>query len=337
MIKKFIILIAGAWFCMAFMSLKDHTLPKYFPKPVYSISNNIEDSLLQNIGRYLFYDPILSADNTISCASCHTSYNAFAHTDHDLSHGIQDQIGNRNAPALFNLAWQKELMWDGAIHHIDLQALAPLHHPKEMGSSINEVVSKLRQDYFYKRLFSLVYRDSIITGERVLKALSQFQLTLVSATAKYDAVREGVDTFTVQEQRGYALFQQYCNSCHTEPLFSHYGFENNGLPIDSTLMDLGRVLITHKAQDSFCFKVPSLRNLSFTYPYMHDGRYKKMIQVLNHYSDGIVNSSTLSKQLKEGIPLTSNQKVDLIAFLLTLNDRKFVFDPQHQYPKKIFN
>lgn len=309
--------------------------PVHFPKPVYDFSQNLLDSSRINLGRILFYDPILSKNNEISCASCHSPYNAFAHTDHDLSHGIFDSIGNRNSPALFNLAWQNSFMWDGAVNHLDVQALAPISHSREMGSDISEVIKKLIASKEYKYLFYEAFKDTTITSSSILKALSQFQLTLVSANAKYDRVKLGKEEFTVQEKNGYNLFRLNCANCHKEPLFSNYNFENNGLSIDPTLKDLGRFIVTQNENDKRKFKVPSLRNLSYTYPYMHDGRFMSLKEVLNHYTNGIEKSKTLSIYLRKPIQLTINQKMDLIAFLLTLNDKEFVFDKKHQFNKKI--
>lgn len=307
--------------------------PKYFPKPKYNFKNNPLQQAKIELGRMLFYDPILSKDSTISCASCHSPFNAFAHTDHDLSHGIHDQIGTRNAPALFNLAWQNLMMWDGAINHLDVQALAPISHPKEMNENINSIVEKLNHSLIYKKHFSRAFQDSIISGEKVLKALSQFQLTLISSNSKYDIMKLKKMKFTEQEQHGYDLFKQKCNQCHTEPLFSSYTFANNGLNIDTTLNDYGRTKITTMKEDSFLFKIPSLRNLSFTYPYMHDGRFKRLSEVLNHYNNLNINNKFLSKELKQNIQLSSNDKADLIAFLFTLNDSSFVFNSKFQHPK----
>ena len=320
----------------SFVLIKDNHFfnpPDYFPKPVYNFEQPPLDSNKIELGRILFYDPILSKDNTISCASCHSPFNAFAHTDHDLSHGIFDSIGNRNAPALFNLAWQKTFMWDGAINHLDMQALAPISHPSEMGSNINEVIKKLNESKAYKKLFLNAFQDSTISTSKILKALSQFQLTLVSSNTKYDKVKMGKETFTEQEKNGYQLYKNNCASCHSEPFFSNYNFENNGLPIDQTLNDLGRYVITQNENDKRKFKVPSLRNLSFTYPYMHDGRFMTLKEVINHYTSGIEYSETLSLQFNESIELSSNEKVDLISFLLTLNDKDFVFNKKHQFKK----
>lgn len=333
---KFTILTIAASVSLLSFSVNEFKLeyPNYFPAIEYDLSKNPLDSFKVELGRHLFYDTLLSSNNTISCASCHSSYNAFSHTDHDLSHGIHDQIGTRNAPALFNLAWQKTFMWDGAINHLDMQPLAPISHPKEMGETITSVVKKLNRSDFYRKLFYQAYSDSGITGERVLKALAQFQLTLISANSKYDEVKKGKTTFSEQEQKGYQLFLNNCNACHAEPMFTNYLFANNGLPVDTTLNDFGRGTVTKKSEDSLLFKIPSLRNLSYTYPYMHDGRFKKLQQVINHYTNGIEQNKTLSNELKKPILLSSNDKVDLIAFLLTLNDREFVFNSKHQYPKK---
>ncbi len=321
---------------LAFLSFVIHeskfTVPVNFPKPIYDFSRNTltEDKIL--LGRTLFYDPILSKSNTISCESCHSPFSSFTHVDHSLSHGIHDSIGIRNSPALFNLAWQKSFMWDGSVNNLDMQALAPISHPAEMGSSINEVVSKLNASTKYRKLFFGAYQDSLATGERTLKAISQFLLTLVSANSKYDQMIRKELNFTEQEKRGYLLFRKNCSSCHKEPMFTNNSFENNGLPVDIKLKDIGRIKITANPSDSLKFKVPSLRNIEYTYPYMHDGRFKKLSEVLNHYTNGIQNSKTLSNKLKHGVVLSSDQKADIIKFLLTLSDKEFVFNKNNQFP-----
>lgn len=332
--RKYIAVLFVGVLCVS-LAENRFIVPKHFPKPLYDFSENIVSSSKIQLGRALFFDPILSADNTISCASCHSPYNAFAHTDHDLSHGIGDQMGTRNAPALFNLAWQKSFMWDGAIHHLDVQPLAPISHPAEMNESMENVVVKMNSGTIYPPLFYSAFGDSLITGERTLKALAQFQLALISASSKYDKVKQGTDAFSEQERSGYSLFLANCNTCHSEPLFSNYRFANNGLPVDTTLNDFGRWMITGKSEDSLRFKVPSLRNLSYSYPYMHDGRFKKLNEVLTHYTTGMVESNTLATELQNPVMLSSNEKADLIAFLLTLNDQEFVFDPNNKFPGNI--
>lgn len=310
--------------------------PKNWPQPLYNFSNNPLDKHKIELGRALFYDPILSRDSSISCTSCHSQYSAFTHVDHALSHGIHDRTGKRNSPALMNLAWQSLFMHDGAVNHLDMQALAPISNALEMDEEINHVITKLQKTNLYPSLFYNAFGDSTITGEHTLKSLSQFMLTLVTCNSKYDSVMRKQTTFNNKEEKGYQLFKANCAVCHKEPLFSNYLFMNNGLAIDTAIMDMGRYEVTKSAQDSLKFKVPSLRNIEFSYPYMHDGRFKKLSEVLNHYTSGIVESTTLAKELKKQINLNANEKVELIAFLLTLSDRSFLFNPNFSFPKKIF-
>lgn len=309
--------------------------PVSWPKPNYNFTNNTLTEKKILLGRVLFYDPVLSKNSKISCASCHSQFSAFTHIDHALSHGINDSIGTRNSPALMNLAWQKTFMWDGAINNLDVQALGPISHPAEMGSSINSVVEKLNNLKLYKKLFKDAFGDSAATGERTLKAISQFMLTLITSNSKYDKVMRKEDHFTEQEMNGYNLFKQNCSSCHKEPLFTTNEFANNGLVVDSLLIDIGKMKVTKNKNDSLKFKIPTLRNIEYTYPYMHDGRFKKLSQVIDHYTKGIQKSVTLEPELQTPMQLTSNEKVDIIAFLMTLSDKEFIFNKKYSFPKEI--
>jgi cytochrome c peroxidase len=305
-------------------------IPKGWPAPVYDFKNNPLSEAKIALGRALFFDPILSRNNTISCASCHLPQTAFTHVDHDLSHGIDGRIGTRNSPALMNLAWSKYFMWDGAVHHLEVQSLAPITNPLEMDEPIADAVKKLQQSGTYAALYQKAFGDSIVSGEHTLKALSQFMLTFISADAKYDRVMNGQAVFNEYEARGYALFKTNCASCHKEPLFTNGEFENNGLPVDTTLNDIGRMKVTGKETDRGKFKVSTLRNLEVSYPYMHDGRFKSLQMVVFHYTNGIVQSNNLSAQLRKGIVLTEDNKRDLIAFLKTLTDEGFLHNPAFQ-------
>jgi len=329
--------LAGCLFLLAAGTMPTHpvqlALPQNWPPMVYDLSRNplTEEGIA--LGRKLFHDPILSADSSTSCSSCHSSYTAFAHVDHKLSHGIHDSIGPRNAPALMNLGWNKSFMWDGAVNHLDMQPLAPINHPAEMAESTQHVVFKLENSRTYRRMFAEAFGDSMIFSDRMLKALAQFELSLVSCGSRYDRMKAGVELFTEQEQNGYLIFQAQCNACHKEPLFTTGGFANNGLPPDSLLRDGGRIRITHDPKDSLMFKIPTLRNVEYSFPYMHDGRFKTLREVLDHYDHGIAKSPTLAPELREGVPLSSDQRTDLVAFLLTLSDREFVMDPAHAHPR----
>ena len=311
--------------------------PPGWPEPAYNFNGNKLTKQKLLLGRVLFYDPVLSSDSTISCNSCHSPFSAFTHVDHALSHGIRDSVGTRNSPALMNLAWQKSFMWDGAVNNLDMQSLAPISHPAEMGSNINDVVKKLNRSQLYRALFYIAFKDSVASGEHTLKAIAQFMLSIVSANAKYDRVMNKKEQFSEKETRGYNTFKMHCASCHTEPLFTNAEFANNGIGHDTLLMDMGRMKITQNRSDALKFKVPTLRNIEYTFPYMHDGRFKRLSEVLDHYTSAVKQAATLSPQLRKKIVLNANDKVDLMAFLLTLSDKEFLFDPKFSFPKEVVN
>lgn len=309
------------------------TYPVSWPKPVFDFNENplTEEGFL--LGRKLFYDPKLSLDSTISCASCHLQFTAFTHVDHAVSHGIDGKIGTRNSPVLINLAWNSNFHWDGGVTNLTLQGINPIEHPLEMGFSLKGVLERLNSDSQYRMAFMQVYGDSVITTKRLLGALTQYTVSLVSANSKYDQVKNGSAEFSPQEQKGYDLFKSNCVACHKEPLFTTQSFESNGLPMDTVFKDLGRYGITQNPKDSLKFKVPTLRNVQFSHPYMHDGRFKKLSEVLNHYANHIdVKSETLSLALRHKLKLSSNDQKDIIAFLYTLTDKEFLYNPRFRPP-----
>ncbi|MGR6086792.1 MAG: cytochrome-c peroxidase [Arcticibacter sp.] len=308
-------------------------IPSGFPAPVYDFNNNEVNRTRFELGRKLFYDPILSRDNSISCGSCHQQAGAFAHIDHRVSHGIDNLNGIRNSPALFNLAWHNSFFWDGGVNHIEVQPISPIVNPVEMDETLANVVNKLRANNNYRNLFRDAYGSDSITSQMMLKALAQFMSLLVSADSKYDKYVRGESggQLSSQELNGLNLFRQKCATCHTEPLFTDLSFRNNGL--DSTFQDdPGRALITQSAADSGKFKVPSLRNIEVSYPYMHDGSLNTLDKVLDHYINGVKSSSTLDPVLTGGIPLTAQDKSDIISFLRTLTDNKFLTNSEFADP-----
>jgi cytochrome c peroxidase len=284
------------------------------------------------LGRKLFYDPILSRDSTISCASCHLQATGFTHVDHEVSHGIEGKLGNRNALTLQNLAWSKDFMWDGGVNHLDVQALNPITNPLEMDEKMPQLIAKLQLSSSYPELFYKAFGSSKISGQFILKALSQFVVQLTSANSKFDQVMRKEAQFTNQEQKGYELFQNHCKSCHQAPLFNSSKFEYNGLPVDPYYKDMGRYKITGNKRDSLRFKVPSLRNCQYTAPYMHDGRFKSLTQVILHYNH-LENNGLLPKELNKPMNLNDHDRVDLVAFLKTLSDTEFLFTPKFGPPK----
>lgn len=307
--------------------------PIDWPKAVYDFETNPLTEGGFQLGRMLFYDPVLSRDSTISCASCHLQATGFAHVDHDLSHGIDGRIGMRSAMTLMNLAWSNSFMWDGGVINLDRQAIAPITSHDEMDADLNRVLEKISQMPKYQVAFQQVFGKKSITVQNLLLALSQFEVSLVSANSKYDQFKRGELVFTEQEQKGLLLFEKHCASCHPAPLFTTGEFKNNGLSIDKDLMDFGRMKITNFPSDSLKFKVPTLRNIKFTSPYMHDGRFENLREVLNHYSEGI-KDGMVAAELKGGLPLTSENKTDLIAFLLTLTDKEFLYNPRFAFPRE---
>ena len=308
-------------------------VPKGFPDPYYKFKNNPLTKEGFELGRKLFYDGRLSRDGNFPCSSCHQQFAAFATFEHRLSHGFNNQFSFRNAPGLFNIAWEKELHWDGGINHIEVQPLAPINDPHEMAGNLNDIILKLKKDAQYKKMFIAAFGDGNINSQRILKALAQFTASLVSCNSKYDKVKRGEAVFNQYEQPGYIIFQQKCASCHKEPMFTDLSYRNTGLEVDTTLMDFGRMRITGRKQDSLKFRVPSLRNVYLTYPYGHDGRFNTINDVLDHYASGIVKSPTLDSLLQKGIPLTDNDKFYLTAFLGTLTDTSFTHDARFAEPE----
>lgn len=303
--------------------------PSNFPEPVYKLENNKLTEAGFLLGRALFYEPRLSRDNTISCGSCHIQTSGFTQHGHDVSHGIDDRLGSRNSPPIMNLAWSKTFMWDGGIFDLDLQPISPITNPVEMDEKIENVLLKLKQMPKYVTLFNRAFGTDEITNARMMKALSQFMVMCVSANSKYDKVmrKEDGQTFTPDEQAGYVIFKDKCSSCHSEPLFTDGSFRNNGLAAGPN-NDQGRAMATLNPEDEYKFKVPSLRNLGYTAPYMHDGRFLTLSGVLTHYAEEVQATPNLDPLLQQngklGLSLTTDDKLKLLTFLKTLDDKDFV-------------
>lgn len=302
--------------------------PANFPEPVHDFKKYPVTIAGFELGRQLFYESAFSRDNTISCGNCHVQSSGFTQHGHDLSHGIDDQLGTRNSPPIMNLAWSKSFMWDGGVIHLDIFPLTPITNPVEMDEKMANVIAKLKVKGFYLKKFRAAYGDTAITGKRVFDALTQYMLMCVSSDSKYDSVmRSSGPQFTMLEKNGYLIFKRDCSGCHKEPLFTDGSFRNNGL--DQTYnQDVGRQAITLDAKDRYKFKVPSLRNNKYTAPYMHDGRFTTIDQVLDHYDSKIKPEATLDPLLQKhgivGIHLTTDDKVAIKAFLNTLNDTHFI-------------
>ncbi|WP_414845961.1 cytochrome-c peroxidase [Chryseobacterium sp. IT-36CA2] len=306
--------------------------PAYFPEMTFDKSINPVTKNGVELGRKLFYEGRLSRNNTISCGFCHIQENAFTHHGHTVSHGVDDRIGIRNAPPIQNMAFLKRYMWDGVIHNLNEQPISPITDVNEMDSSIPEAISKIKDDQKYKKLFRDAYGDETITGERILKALSQFMASLISADSKYDRFKQGKEQLTSTESQGMTLFGQKCASCHSGELFTDESFRNTGMYYNTEFKDAGRYRVSLNQVDWMKFRVPSLRNIEYTAPYMHDGRFYTLDAVLNFYSDQVEDNTNLDPQLKQnghtGIAMNSQEKQSIIAFLKTLSDKSFISNPK---------
>jgi len=308
-------------------------MPAGFPDPRYKFQDNPLTEEAFQLGRKLFYDGRLSRDSNFPCASCHQQIAIFGTYEHDRSHGYGMSHTLRNAPPLFNLAWQKELHWDGRFTSLYTEATQPILTHNEMAENFFTIIFRLGSDTQYRRMFTAAFGNAVPTEDKILRALAQFTGSVVSSNSKYDLFKKGQATFTTSEQSGYQIYQAKCATCHPEPMFTDYSYRNNGLPVDTELNDYGRMRVTQKREDSLKFRVPSLRNVNLTANYMHDGRFNTLLQVLNHYATGIQTSATLDPLLVNKISITAPEKTDLISFLKTLSDSSILHNPRFSKPQ----
>lgn len=356
MVKKFVYIL----FVLVFsMSCKKHKvyettpynldIPEHFPQMIIPADNpmTLEGVAL---GRKLFYEELLSGDNTMSCAECHMP--EFGYSDPEqFSTGITGAVGTRNSMSLANMGWQQFFFWDGRAATLEDQIFHPVRDPLEMNSNWPEVVSKLENDEEYEDLFHRAFGTYGIDSVRVSKAIAQFLRTMISATSQYDILYKEKNGFTltaqeqavfdnipVEAKEGYYSFESLtgadCFHCHNGYNAQVQKFANNGL--DAVFSDPGRMRVTGLASDEGRFKVPTLRNIGFTAPYMHDGRFATLEDVVDHYSSGIVMSPTIDPGIEfadqGGVNLDFQQRLELIAFLKTFNDTAFIMNPAFHDP-----
>lgn len=309
-------------------------IPANFPAPVYDLTVNPVTKEGFALGKKLFYDARLSRNNTISCGSCHQQSAGFTHHGHDVSHGIDDKLGRRNSLPIQNLLFYKTFFWDGGVHNLDLVPLNAIANKVEMDEEVENIIAKLEANADYRAKFLAAFGSEEITSTRFLQAISQFLAAMISSNSKYDRYvrNEGV-TFSEAELQGMELFTQHCRSCHATDLFTDQSYRNNGY---SSLTDFdrdqGREEITLNKDDRGKFKVPSLRNVAYTAPYMHNGKLSTLDQVLDFYVSGVHDTPTLDSLLKaKGTPgfyFDEDEKQKIIAFLHTLTDEKYLTDKQ---------
>lgn len=318
---------------------------KFFPEMPVSINNpvSVEGATL---GRYLFYDPILSADSTISCASCHRQEVAFSDSPNRLSMGIDGKSTFRHSMPLFNLAWYPSMFWDGKSTSIEDQVFHPLNADNEMNLQWKDATQRIQNSEFYQPMFKAAFGKEEIDSLLIAKAIGQFERTLISNNSRYDKVLKGETYFSIQEYEGFLLMNDQtkgnCLHCHTtdgNALGTTAKFSNNGLdPIfdPQNYSDKGKGEISGKTADFGLFRIPSLRNIVVTAPYMHDGRFETLEEVLNFYSEEVNNCSNIDSKMgfahQGGVHLTKDEKEKIIVFLHTLTDSIFLTNPEFGNP-----
>lgn len=324
-------------------------IPSHFPDMIIPDDNPMTVEGVE-LGRKLFYEKKLSGNNEMACANCHAPENAFSEPN-QFSTGIDGIQGNRNSMALINLGWNTSFFWDGRSKTLEEQIIQPVINPIEMHESWMNVVNKLSTDITYKNMFFRAFGSSEIDSLKAAKAIAQFLRTMISGSSKYDVMYKYENnltltgdetvmyaTITPSEWAGYDLFKSLngadCFHCHNGPLMQVQKFSNNGL--DATFTDNGRGDITGNGNDNGKFKVPTLRNIAYSAPYMHDGRFTTLDDVINHYSHNIQMSSTIDPLIEfagqGGTQLDAQEKDLLKQFLLTLSDEKFINNPNFKEP-----
>jgi len=290
------------------------------------------------LGRRLFYDPILSADSTVSCSSCHVQSSAFG-DPRPKSIGVYGDSTPRQAPTIVNAFWLTEgLFWDGRVASIEDQATQPVQHPKEMDLPWDQAIGRLAKHDTYPDMFCAAFGDKSITMDRTVMAIAQFERTFVSLNSKYDRQKRGEYTFTKAEARGRAYFLSEsfgdCFHCHDEVTLGNGTFANIGLDPPGT-GDPGREVVTNNLRDYGSFKVPTLRNIMLSAPYMHDGRFATIQDVLNHYNQGFHDGPDVAAVIRLHLqrpPLTQAVMDTMITFFHTLTDTSFVHNPALSSP-----
>lgn len=302
-------------------------LPAGFPEMPLPEDNPLTLRRVE-LGKMLFYDKVLSVDSSVSCATCHLQHLAFTDGE-SLSIGVHGGVGFRNAPSLFNLAWHEDFMKDGGVPTLELQVLAPVAAPLEMGLNFRELVERLQADPNYTLLFKEAFDRDEVDAFGITRALAAFERSLVSGNSPYDQYRfQGKsDALNASEKRGMLLFESAelgCTNCHGGFDLRQDGFENNGLY--SVYADSGRARVSLNPLDRGKFKIPSLRNVALTGPYMHDGSMPDLWSVIDHYAAGGQGHPNQSEFVK-GFSLELSEREDLYNFLLSLTDDEFLNDP----------
>jgi cytochrome c peroxidase len=303
-------------------------LPEGFPMPEIPADNQLSAERVA-LGKKLFFDPILSRDSSISCGSCHFQQHAFA-DPRQLSFGIEGRLGLRNSPSLANIAYRENFFFDGGVPTLELQVAAPIEDHNEMDFNLPDLVARLQAHPTYPQEFKEAYGTEPNTYS-LSRAIASFQRTMLSGNSPYDQYQNGAtDAISTAAKRGMELFfsdRTACGSCHSGFNFTNEQFENVGLYEDYSA-DPGRRRVTALESDVGKFKVPSLRNIEVTAPYMHDGSIGTLEEVIDFFDSGGLAHPNRSP-LIQPLGLTAQEKADLLAFLESLTDEEFLNNPRY--------
>ena len=321
----------GLLLLLAFVPSKSELklkIPPHFPAMKSTPGNELTNERIE-LGRRLFYDPILSRTNEISCASCHKQAFAFSDTT-AISPGVEGRLGNRNAPTLANVGYNPFVLFDGFLETLEKQVLVPIEEHAEMDFNIVEVAKRLKLKKEYVALSKKAYNrepDAFV----ITRSISAFERTLISGNSRYDQHLNGKKTLNESEKRGMNLFfnRLYCSSCHSGFNFTDFSVKNNGLY--TVYADSGRMRVTKLETDRDLFKIPTLRNCELTAPYMHDGSLKTLRDVIHHYASGGQPHQHKSTIIQP-FTLTKSEEDDLIAFLYSLTDQQFIKNKRFRSP-----
>ena len=312
-------------------------IPANFPPVELPDDNPLTVEGIQ-LGRHLFWENRMSGDNSMSCASCHAPQYAFSDPS-PRSIGINGDSSKRNSMVLQNLAWSNDFFWDGSVITLEEQILLPVMDSTEMDESWSNFLNEIKYDNLYRELFYDAFGTLEPDSTHAAKAIAQFLRTMISSNSKYDKVLRYEANFTPDENAGFSSFNSLtggdCFHCHGGILGTDLSYKNNGL--DEFPIDSGRGLVTLNPLDNFKFKVPSIRNIEYSAPYMHDGRFNTIDQVIDFYSTGVHANSPNIDPLIEfasqgGVQLNPTERMQLKAFLLTLSDSSFINNPDFSNP-----
>lgn len=325
-----VLVVAGSAISNGQENPHEFVIPKSLGTLKYP-EDNLSDPRKIALGKQLYFDPRLSADNSVSCATCHNPKHGWS-DGRPTSQGVGGKVGGRNAPTIINSAFSRMQFWDGRAATLEEQALGPIANPIEMNMPVGDAVKRLNEIEGYKTQFKEIFGTEV-TEANLAKAIAAYERTILSGDAPYDRFKAGDKTaLSEPAQRGMTLFfgKANCSACHSGPSFSDFAFHNIGIGMDKPEPDKGRYEISKLGGDTGAFKTPTLREIARSAPYMHDGSIKTLEEVVEHYNKGGISNQYLDEEIFE-LNLTDQEKADLVTFMKEgLSSENY---PMHEAPE----